>query len=79
MDQPRAVERTRLEKLLQHYDIKDFIRFLAKKKFLSAFEHTLLSRLTILFIQARVSKNTYLDMSSVVSGEQFLVVRLHPK
>ena len=44
MDQPRAiVEQTRLEKLLEHYDINDFVKFLAKKKFLSAFEPRFLS------------------------------------
>ncbi len=41
MEQYRpTILQTRLENLLRHYDIKDFIQFLAKEKFLSRSEVT---------------------------------------
>ena len=38
MEQYKTSTRTMLENLLRHYDIKDFIHFLVRKKFLSSLE-----------------------------------------
>ncbi len=86
MNQPKAIfVQTRFETLLIHHDIKDFIKFLGKKKFLSTLElkcipngtkQEITNHLDLILLRKRIDRlNVFWQYTTFVSEDVALMIR----